>query len=57
MLLGKLSPDDGRHFSAELAQLAGQVANASASDVFDSQNISTAEMEVMQSVTTLLDPK
>jgi len=57
LLMGKLSPDDGRHFAAELAHMAGQVANASASDVFDSQNISTAEMEVVQSVTTLLAPK
>ncbi len=57
LLLGKLSPDDGRHFTAELAEMAGRVANASASDVFDSQNISTAEMEVVQSVTTLLDSK
>ena len=57
LLLGKLSPDDGQHFTAELAEMAGRVANASASDVFDSQNISTAEMEVVQSVTTLLDSK
>ena len=57
LLIGKAPPEEGKHFASDLAQLAGQVANASASDVFDSQNISTAEMEVIQSVTSLLDPQ
>jgi tellurite resistance protein len=57
LLMGKLSPDDGRLFAEDLSRMAAQVGNASASDVFDSQNISTAEMEVIQSITSLLDPK
>lgn len=56
LLLGKLSSTDARHFVADLAQLANHVANSSATDVFDSHNISAAEAEVVQSVTTLLDP-
>ena len=57
LLMGKLSPDDGRLFAEDLARMAAKVGNASASDVFDAQNISTAEMEVVESITSLLGPK
>ena len=55
LLLGKLPSGEARHFVADLTQLAGHVANSSASDVFDSHNISAAEAEVVQTVSTLLE--
>ena len=57
LLLGKTEPSAARHFVTELARLAGMVANASASEVFDDHNVSPAEAEVVESVTSLLDPR
>jgi len=56
LLLGKLVPDDARQFVGDLLQLANHVANSSASEVFDAHNISTAEAEVVQSISSLLNP-
>lgn len=56
LVLGKLVPEEANRFATDLVQLANHVANSSASDVFDSHNISPAEAEVVQSIATLLRP-
>lgn len=56
LLLGKLVPDDAGQFVNDLIQLANHVANSSASEVFDAHNISPAEAEVVQSISSLLNP-
>jgi uncharacterized tellurite resistance protein B-like protein len=56
LLLGKLVPDEAKRFVSDLIQLANHVANSSASDVFDAHNISPAEAEVVQSISSLLNP-
>ena len=45
-----------REESAPIIQLANRVANSSASEVFDAHNISPAEAEVVQSISSLLNP-
>lgn len=56
LLLGKLVPEEASRFVSDLIQLANHVANSSASDVFDSHNISPAEAEVVQGISSLLSP-
>jgi uncharacterized tellurite resistance protein B-like protein len=56
LLLGKLVPEDAKQFVSDLIQLANRVANSSASEVFDAHNISPAEAEVVQSISSLLNP-
>lgn len=56
LLLGKLVPEDAGQFVSDLIQLANRVANSSASGVFDAHNISPSEAEVVQSVSSLLNP-
>ena len=56
LLLGKLVPADAKHFVGDLVRLANHVANSSASEVFDAHNISPAEAEVVQSISSLLNP-
>jgi len=56
LLLGKLVPEDAKQFVGDLIRLANHVANSSASEVFDAHNISPAEAEVVQSISSLLNP-
>ena len=56
LLLGKLVPEEAKRFVSDIIQLANHVANSSASEVFDAQNISPAEAEVVQSISSLLNP-
>jgi uncharacterized tellurite resistance protein B-like protein len=56
LLLGKLVPEDASQFISDLVQLANRVANSSASEVFDAHNISPSEAEVVQSISSLLNP-
>jgi len=56
LLRGKLVPEDAKQFVGDLIRLANHVANSSASEVFDAHNISPAEAEVVQSISSLLNP-
>jgi uncharacterized tellurite resistance protein B-like protein len=56
LLLGKLVPEDAKQFVGDLIQLANRVADSSASEVFDAHNISQSEAEVVQSISSLLNP-
>lgn len=55
LLLGKLVPEEVERFIRDLLQLANHVANSSATEVFDDHNISQAEAEVVQSISSLLN--